>query len=404
MSKNAKFIFLKNRFNKFSIRALVTSFEKFFPNLNYLVLDEDESLYKLTFSDEMLFFSFNTINAIKSIEIAKNLKSKFKSITTVCGGAHPSAKKEKLLETFDCVCVKEGEFVLKEIVEIYLSEKRVSGVFESSRVVNLDDFHTYPKKVKMFGAIEIMRGCQFKCTYCQTPTLFPKGLRFRSIENILEDVRYSFSYGKRDCRFITPDAASYMYNRGLNIDAIYNLLSGIKKVTDNKGRIFFGSFPSEINPYFVTEDLVKILKEFCSNKKIVIGLQSASPEQLKRMNRPPNISKVEETIELFLKYNFLVDVDFIFGLPFETKESLEETFLWIFKWIDKVRIHSHYFMPLPGSLWEDEVPTVIPEKIIKKIKYLEGRAKLFGQWNTQSKYFNYQTKKGVSEANGILAI
>jgi B12-binding domain/radical SAM domain protein len=393
MSQNAKFIFLKNRFNKFSIRALITSFEKFFPTLNYLLLDEDESLYKLTFSDEVLFFSFNTINAIKSIEMAKNLKSKFNQITTVCGGAHPSAKKESLLNMFDCVCVNEGEYILKEIVELYLSEKKVSGIFENKKIVNLDDFDTYPKKVKMFGAIEIMRGCQFKCAYCQTPMLFSKGLRCRSIENILHGVSYSFSHGKKDYRFITPDAASYMYKNGVNIDAIYNLLSGIKKVTDNKGRIFFGSFPSEINPYFVNEDLVKVLKEFCSNKRVVIGLQSASPLQLRKMNRSPNISKIEETIELFLKYNFIVDVDFIFGLPYETEESIEETFSWILKWINRVRIHSHYFMPLPGSLWENEMPTEIPEKFVKLISQLEGKGKLFGQWNIQSKFSNYLTKK-----------
>ncbi|MBC7195874.1 MAG: radical SAM protein, partial [Deferribacterales bacterium] len=163
------------------------------------------------------------------------------------------------------------------------------------------------------------------------------------------------------------------------------LLTGIKKVTENRARIFFGSFPSEINPYFVNEDLVKILKEFCYNRRVVIGLQTASKSQLKRINRSEEIDKVENTIDIFLKYGFNVDVDFIFGLPFETEETLSETFAWISSWHKKVRIHSHYFMPLPGSKWENESPTPIPDKFIKEIKKYEGKGRIFGQWLTQLK-------------------
>jgi len=68
---------------------------------------------------------------------------------------------------------------------------------------------------------------------------------------------------------------------------------------------------------------------------------------------------VEHTIELFLKYNFTVDVRFYFGLPFETEDSINETISWIEKWHKKVRIHSHYFMPLPGSRWEYMKPHAI---------------------------------------------
>jgi B12-binding domain/radical SAM domain protein len=381
MSKNAEIIFVIDKFNRFSVRALLCAFEKFFPEIIYRIVHFDNILAENP-ENKLILFSFNTLNHLKYVELSKVLKNKN---ITVCGGPHPSARPEKMLEFFDAVCIGEGEYVLKEIVENYLGNTIIKGIYKNNQKVSLDDFDAYPKKTFMFGAIEIMRGCQYRCKYCQTPSLFPGRLRHRSIENILENITYSFKRGKKDYRFISPDAASYMYNNKVNIEAIFNLLSGIKKITEGKSRIFFGSFPSEINPYYVTEDLVKILRDFCHNKRVVIGLQTASRKQLKNINRPENIEKVEESISLFLKYNFSVDVDFIFGLPYETEETLKETFEWINKWHSKVRIHSHFFMPLPGSRWENETPSIIPEEFEKEIKRLEGKGRIFGQWITQLK-------------------
>jgi len=382
MSKKTDFIFIIDKFNKFSIRALICAFENFFPDYSYSVVNF-ENIPQLKVKNSMIFCSFNSLNFNKYVNIISMFKQDRNIL--VCGGPHPSARPEKMAEFFDCVCVGEGEFVLKEIVESYLGGRLPKGIYKSNTKVNLDEFDTYPKKVMMFGAIEIMRGCQYRCSYCQTPALFPGKLRHRSIESILSNIRYSYKYEKKDYRFISPDAASYMYDKSINISAIYNLLTGIKKVTENKARIFFGSFPSEINPYFVTEDFVKILKEFCYNRRVVIGLQTASKIQLKKIKRSDEINKVENAIEIFLKYGFNVDVDFIFGLPFETEETLSETFAWISSWHKKVRIHSHYFMPLPGSKWENESPTPIPDKFIKEIKKYEGKGRIFGQFLTQLK-------------------
>lgn len=40
-------------------------------------------------------------------------------------------------------------------------------------------------------------------------------------------------------------------------------------------------------------------------------------------------------------------------------------------------------MPLPGSKWENLTPTEMPEYFERFVKSLEGKSRLFGQWNTQ---------------------
>ncbi|ADR18507.1 TIGR04013 family B12-binding domain/radical SAM domain-containing protein [Calditerrivibrio nitroreducens] len=373
-------IFILDKFNKFSIRALLVAFEKWFPEINYKVLKVEE--IDSNPLPGFYYFSFNSINAKFYIELAQKLKQK-KNIKIACGGPHPSARSEEMTKYFDKVCNGEGEIVLKEIVEDFESGIDGKKIYKGTKKVDLNHFDAYPKKKNLFGAIEIMRGCTFSCKYCQTPQLYKGKLRYKSIDRILDDVSFGISHNKTDLRFIAPDSASYFYDNGINILMIEKLLDKLHNLLYNKGRIFYGSFPSEINPYFVNEEFVKLIKHYCHNRRVVIGLQSASRKLLKKMNRPENIEKVEEAINLFLKYKFTVDVDFIFGLPFETSETLKETIEWIEKWHNKVRIHSHYFMPLPGSKWEDLTPTEMPEYFERFVKSLEGKSRLFGQWNTQ---------------------
>ena len=89
--------------------------------------------------------------------------------------------------------------------------------------------------------------------------------------------------------------------------------------------------------------------------------------------------ETENAIELFLDKEFEIVVDLIFGLPYETEETYEETYKFIEKWKGKVTIHSHPFDPLPGSKWQYQTPTEEPEKLIKAVRSLEGIGRVFGR-------------------------
>ena len=70
--------------------------------------------------------------------------------------------------------------------------------------------------------------------------------------------------GLRDVRFISPNAFSYgsINGRKPNIRAIEELLEGIRGIIGPKGRIFFGTFPSEVRPEFVSEDILEVIKKY----------------------------------------------------------------------------------------------------------------------------------------------
>ena len=371
-------VFVRDKTNKHSIRALVAAYEKWFPEKDYFVLTPQDAFNFLE-EDDLALFSFLTGTSSAYIDYVTKLKEKLPKINTVCGGAHASARSEDMLKYFDSVCTGEGEESIKDIIEMAQAD-RVTGIITGKKVLNLDEYRVFPRKIVSLGPIEIVRGCPSGCAYCQTPQLFRGKLRHRSIDFIVEEIQFALSRkGFADVRFIAPDASSYQYNKGISLEAIESLLYNVSRTIGTNGKLFYGTFPSELDPSGVSKELVDLLVKYCDNKQIVLGLQSASHNMQKIMHRRSGLAETENAIELFLDKNFEIVVDLIFGLPYETEETYEETYKFIEKWKGRVTIHSHPFDPLPGSKWQYEKATEVPAKLVKAVKSLEGIGRVFGR-------------------------
>lgn len=371
-------VFVRDRVNKHSVRALIAAFEKWFPERDYKVLSPCD-VFSSADKSSLVLISFATGAAPFYRDFAGKLRLLRPDINTICGGPHPSARAQEALSLFHAVCLGEGEISIKDIIE-RADDSSVSGLINGVRVENLDDFRVFPRKMISLGPIEIIRGCPSRCAYCQTPQLFPGKLRMRSPEMVAEEIKFALSRkGFADVRFIAPDASSYYYEKGINIAAIERLLTTVRGVLRDNGKLFFGTFPSELDPAGVTKELCDLLVRYCDNRLIVLGLQSASERMQKTMTRRSGLSDTERAISLLTGKGFEIIIDLIFGLPYEDEESYDETYRFIERWRDRVTIHAHPFDPLPGSLWENETPTTVPKRLIRLVQSLEGIGRVFGR-------------------------
>lgn len=85
--------------------------------------------------------------------------------------------------------------------------------------------------------------------------------------------------------------------------------------------------------------------------------------------------------EKCLEHGFTPVVDFIFGIPMETEEDQLETQRLIKYLTGKGgKIHSHYFMPIPGTELENSAPTKLSKKINKIMSELALHGKATGGW------------------------
>jgi len=405
---------LKN--NRYSINALLGALEKneliekipiyFLKTKSELLKGVSESLEK--FNKVVIAFSFFTTQVWDIAEIVNSLREVFKNkkenLILIAGGPHSTGDIKGVLNLgFDFVFVGEGEKSFSQFLKTLLNDKDFSKIkglayFNENKEfiytgrpeqIDLNSYPPFSLKLNRINPIEITRGCPFGCYYCQTPRIFGKKVRHRSVEVILKYVEFLLKKGIRDFRFITPNAFSYGSPDGktLNISELENLLKGLYELVKSKGgRIFYGSFPSEVRPEHVTEETIALVKKYADNDNLVIGAQSGSEKILNLCKRGHTVEDIYRAVKLTIKAGLKAKVDFIFGLPGEEKEDVKAT-IKVMEDLAKMGaiIHAHTFMPLPQTPFAYKKPGKIDPELLKTINKLLGKGLLFGDWQTQEK-------------------
>ncbi|MCL2142162.1 MAG: TIGR04013 family B12-binding domain/radical SAM domain-containing protein, partial [Methanimicrococcus sp.] len=240
--------------------------------------------------------------------------------------------------------------------------------------VNLDCYPCFSAD-NIWRPLEISRGCPHRCKFCQTPQLFGHQMRHRSVSEI---VKYAAYYD--DLRFISSNAFAYGSN-GISAkpEKIKELLSSLSKLEGK--RLFFGTFPSEVRPEFVTEELMDIVQTHCFNDSISIGAQSGSDVILKEISRGHTAADVYNAAEICFDTGMTPIVDFIIGFPGETLKDQSLT-LDMIDWICKKggEVRAHYLTPLPSTDYENVVPAKVHPEVSKKLGKLALGGRLKGVW------------------------
>lgn len=392
---------------KYSLNPLIASIDGV--RNAHVVLIKDWSLLKQLlclntvkekYRCRVLGFSLTTVKVSDDeyrgvLEETLSLASRNRFVT-VAGGPHASGDPvDTLCLGFKYVVVGEGEDAFNEFV-LTLSEGldplSVKGLFTIVNgkprytgrrgCVNLDDKPPFPHWRGLFNPIEIMRGCRFGCKYCQVSYMHGFNERFRSIDNVLNYCRLMVGRGIRDLRFIAPNSLAY----GSNVEKVYDLLDRLHNelVVKNNARLFYGTFPSEVRPDFIDEDLVKFMKNRVSNKGVIIGAQSGSEDVLKTIKRGHGVNDVYRAVEILVKNGFKAIVDFMVGFPFEGDDDYRATLNAVTRIVGMGgRIHMHTFIPLPGSPFGSMNIGSIPVWFRKEIARLTGAGGVYGEWIKQ---------------------
>lgn len=339
-----------------------------------------------------LALSFFTSQAPHIERLIKRLRARFGARALIlAGGPHASgAAREVLAMGADHVVKGEGEKAIVDIARALLKGGTAGpGIISCKEALILDDYLPFSPKWHMFGSVEITRGCPFGCSYCQTAYLFGGGQRHRALDSILSIAALMRAEKLHDIRFLSPNAFAYGSKDGRTPDLgrVEELLKRTHGIIGPEGRIFFGTFPSEVRPEHVTRETLELTRLYAANKRLVIGAQSGSPRMLEAIRRGHTVDDVYRAVRLAAAAGFSANVDFIFGLPGETEHDAELTL----KVMDDLvglgaKIHAHTFMPLPQTPFARERPVPLSAKTEKFLRTLCSRGQAFGQWEQQMPY------------------
>jgi radical SAM superfamily enzyme YgiQ (UPF0313 family) len=354
-NKNAKIMDRKEQIN---------SYNKYLEGLKdteHHVWDEFRTILK-KFRPEVLgitAISSKLHSAYKIAEIAKEFDDNTK---VVLGGPHVTALPlQAIKHTFvDFVIVGEGEITLSLLLDALEkgSESelhRINGLVfkkngsivknnDQSYICDLDslpyDFRELLINYKEYsprdmGLMVGCRGCPFNCYFCASKLMWRRRVRFRSIENIIQEMKHVVEkFGTK--HFLFEDDNFIMDRK--------RLIAFCKALKDEKLDI---TWEIQGRVGSLDEEICKILKASgCVD--IAIGIESGSERILKDINKGTTISQARDTAKILNKSGLPWKAFIVVGFPTETENDIDETIKFIEE-ISPTFTSLHIFTPFPGT-------------------------------------------------------
>jgi len=396
VENNINILFRLTSFNVNSISLLLNVLSKVEKKKKVYIAEDFKEVYEIltnVSSEEPLFlvYSFMTpyVEEVKQeIDTAKKF---FPKVFTLAGGSHPSGDPQGCINIgFDFVFTGEGEVNFWNFFSKELWKEARGRVFNSVTPCVFNDYIPVSKWLRVCSPLEIMRGCFYRCKYCQTSSIYPLTPRYRDINSVCKYIELIQRQGFNRVDFLAPDGFSY--GKKNKQDNNYKKLEELLKSASLEGKfpIKLGFFPSELRVDNISEDLLLLIKKYCNNKKVHIGAQSGSEEVLRRANRGHGVKEILTALELIYNLGFIPFVDFMIGLPEESYSERKETFKLI-EFLQKkysAFIQLHYFMPLPGTVWSTKAPSKLLKEEEKEIVKLTLGGQIKGYWKEQSAFYS----------------
>ena len=192
--------------------------------------------------------------------------------------------------------------------------------------------YNYPfVRRRPFATVLTDYGCPYKCSFCVIASL---GYKFRSVENVMSELRYLKNLR---CREIYFNDQTFGVNRARAKELC-------KRMVEEK--IDFGWVCwSRVD--VINEELLKLMKG-AGCHTILFGVETASEKSLKSMGKGYTLREVEETFRLCKKYGVRTLATYILGLPGENKKDIIKTIEFAIK-LDSDFVSFNTLIPRAGT-------------------------------------------------------
>ena len=157
--------------------------------------------------------------------------------------------------------------------------------------------------------------CSHICNYCDFPKVLSGSFSEEKYISCLLDELNSYHIADNSLKTIYIGGGTPSF---LSLESLTRLLSYLHEHFKN-----VIEFSMEANPESLTEDKIKLLKNYGVNR-ISLGVESSSEHILKVLNRKHTVAQVESVIELLRQYGFdNINLDFIYGVNEMTSKDLD---------------------------------------------------------------------------------
>jgi len=318
--------------------------------------------FEATRSADLVAISTITSTAPRAYAIADKVRRL--GLPVIMGGPHVTFLAEEAMEHADFVIRGEGEDTLMAFIDAWekgegfasipslsyrLDGEVVHNPFRPSWVdldrIPFPDFSLLKPPKRWKGGrrtipVETSRGCPFDCSFCAVTGMFGRAYRFRSTENVIEELRRHDD--RRNIIFFYDD------NFTANRKRTKELLEGMIREK------FRFRWTAQVRADVAKDiELVRLMKRARCHT-VYIGFESMNPESLKAMKKRQTVEEIASAAGILQGHGIHIHGMFVIGFDQDDWRTVKETV----KFARKARLTSTQFLiltPLPGSEFYEKV-------------------------------------------------
>jgi len=330
-----------------------------------IIIEELYSINYESYTDvDLVGISTITPTAPRAYAIADRFRGM--GISVIMGGPHVTYMAEEALQHCDWVIRGEGEKALMAFIDTWESNKcwtrvpnlsfcsgdqivhnPISAAIQNLNDIPFPDYDLLNKEIRKIAGFRIIpiqtsRGCPFDCSFCSVTGMFGKRYRYRSIENIIRELR---QYNDRK-NFV------FFYDDNFAVDC-ERTKALLNRMIDEKFK-FYWSTQVRVDIGKDPELVELMQKAHCHT--LFIGFETINPATLKAIKKEQTVEDIKRSIKIIRKHHILIHGMFIYGFDEDNWESVRETV----RFAKRSRLSSVQFLiltPFPGSEFYDKIVT-----------------------------------------------
>ena len=328
--------------------------------------DSIEDMAKLILSKgpDVVGFTCLTPRIKIVLQMAARIKEKNKNVITLIGGVHVSAVLRQSLYTddIDYAIYGESEGALVELLDALDNKKSIENVpnliyrkddeirtnptnplienldempLPAWDLLNLQDYTDPATFDGIHMGVMTARGCPWDCIFCSSKVTWGRKVRFRSAENVIEELDYIVNkLGIANIMFY-DDTFTVKKSRFLKIcDEMVKRKLNLR-------------YYSQVRVDTVDEEVADALaRSGCI--AAAIGVESGDEKILKVLRKEFTKDNVRKAVAALKRADVHILATYVLGSPGETKESVEKTFAFA-KELDTDQAKFMICTPFPGT-------------------------------------------------------
>lgn len=302
------------------------------------VLIYSESISKIRWDDvldaDIIFITIFTFNADRGYKLADYIRKNSKA-TIVFGGLHATLNPEEAMRHADLVMIGEGDETILKVVHAIDGKGSfdfagVRGNFHGEEIdtgqavppTNLDvvpnrnlvyRFKKMASHNTLWPQVHASRGCPHHCDYCSLVAAFGSGVRVRTPQNVIDDIRAAIAFfdeghhRKAKMLWITDD--NFFANRAWAKSVLELIISeGIRYNFTIQARYDVG---------FDDEMLDLLVKAGFS--ELAVGIEFLEDEAFNNYHKKSSYAGILEAVHNIQRHGLRVRGLFIVGADNHTK-------------------------------------------------------------------------------------